>query len=146
MNPAIAQEGYIPVPGGQVWYSITGTGPEIPLLALHGGPGLGSSYLEPLTVLADERPVILYDQLGGGKSERPDDLSLWVLDRFVEELRQVRAALGLTEVHLLGQSWGTILAVEYALTRPPGLVSLVLAGPVLSVPRYARDAHVLKQQ
>ncbi len=146
MSATPVREGYVAVTGGNVWYRIFGAGHGIPLLALHGGPGLGSSYLEPLAALTDERPVILYDQLGGGRSDRPDDLSLWVLDRFVEELEQVRAALGLARCHLLGHSWGTILAVEYALRQPPGLASLILAGPVMSVPRYVQDAAVLKRE
>ncbi|HYU75049.1 MAG TPA: hypothetical protein VEL31_20470 [Ktedonobacteraceae bacterium] len=70
------QEGYIAVPGGLVWYQIVNPGKGIPLLTLHGGPGFPHDYLEPLQQLADERPVIFYDQLGCGKSERPDDLTL----------------------------------------------------------------------
>ena len=146
MSATVVQEGYIPVTGGKVWYRIFGTGPGLPLLTLHGGPGASSRYLEPLTDLADERPVILYDQLGGGNSDRPDDPSLWVLERFVEELVQVRAALGLERFHLYGHSWGTMLAVEYALTQPIGVASLILAGPVLSVPMFVRNANLLKLQ
>ncbi len=97
-----ADEGYIEVPGGKVWYRAVG--PEtpageqtsaIPLLCLHGGPGFTHYYLEPLEALAEHRPVIFYDQLGCGRSDRPDDVTLWTVDRFVEELAQVRAALGL---------------------------------------------------
>ncbi len=98
MSEIPSQKGYIPVSGGRVWYRISGAGPGIPLLALHGGPGAGSDYLEPLTALTVERPVILYDQLGGGKSDRPTDSRLWVLNRFIEELTQVCKALNLTRV------------------------------------------------
>lgn len=146
MNQDISQEGYIPVTGGRVWYRIVGTGPGIPLLTLHGGPGASSGYLQPLTALADERPVILYDQLGSGKSDHPDNPTLWVLERFVQELAQVRAALGLTQVHLFGQSWGTILAIEYALHLPTGLASLILSGPALSVPFYVQELTALKRE
>ena len=73
-NPS--QEGYIPVTCGRVWFRRIGTGPGVPLLTLHGGPGGSSSYFESLTALADQRPVILYDQLGGGKADRPDDPNL----------------------------------------------------------------------
>ena len=146
MNEDILQEGYTPVTGGRVWYRVVGTGPGIPLLTLHGGPGANSGYLEPLTALADERPVILYDQLGGGQSDHPDNPALWVLDRFVEELTQVRAWLGLTRFHLYGHSWGTMLATEYALNQPTGLLSLILSGPVLSAPRYVQDANALKRE
>jgi proline iminopeptidase len=146
MNESISKEGYIPVTGGRVWYRIVGIGTGIPLLTLHGGPGASSGYFQPLTALADERPVILYDQLGGGKSDHPDNPALWILERFVEELAQVRASLGLTQMHLFGHSWGTLLAMEYALMQPDGLVSLILSAPWLSVPRYIQDANALKRQ
>ncbi|HVB24753.1 MAG TPA: proline iminopeptidase-family hydrolase [Ktedonobacteraceae bacterium] len=133
------QKGYIPVTGGLVWYKVVNPGNGIPLLTLHGGPGSAHHYLEPLEQLANERPVIFYDQLGCGKSERPDDTSLWQRGRFVEELSQIRQALNLEQVHLLGHSWGTMLAIDYALTRPGGLVSLVLASPALSIPRWLED-------
>src|SRR5262245_51589154 len=106
-----AHEGYVPVTGGRVWYQIVGSGAAIPLLVLHGGPGVPHDYLEPLAALADERPVIFYDQLGCGKSERPDDVSLWRIERFAEEVGQVRQALGLSQVHLLGHSIGTMVAL-----------------------------------
>ena len=97
-----AEEGYIEVPGGRVWYRSVGSrGDKAPLLCLHGGPGFTHYYLEPLEALADNRQVIFYDQLGCGNADRPDDVSLWTVDRFVEELAQVRAALGLDDLHLL---------------------------------------------
>ena len=139
------REGFIQVPGGRVWYRIVGSGPKTPLLVLHGGPGSSSLYLRPLEALADERPVVFYDQLGGGRSDRPTDSTLWTTDRFVEELARVREALGLKEVHLFGHSWGTILAAEYMFTRhPTGVRSLILAGPVMSVPRWIHDADSLR--
>ncbi len=104
-----------------------GFGRHKPRLILHTGdlvgdgdyfPNLSAEFFEPLAGLADERPVVFYNQLGSGKSDRPDDPALWVLDRFVEEVAQVRAALSLARVHLLGQSWGTTLATAYALTQP----------------------------
>jgi proline iminopeptidase len=140
------EEGYIAVTGGRVWYAVAGTGPGAPLLALHGGPGGNAQTLAPLLALGDERPVILYDQLGSGRSDRPDDAALWTLPRFVEELGQVRAALGLPRVHLLGNSWGSLLAAAYALGQPQGLLSLVLSGPWLSVPRFVEDVALLKRQ
>ncbi|MDB5233344.1 MAG: hypothetical protein JWR44_337 [Hymenobacter sp.] len=77
-------EGYIAVPGGKVWYQILGAGnPGVPLLVLHGGPGSGSGAFGNFTALANERPVILYDQLGCGKSDRPDNPSLWTLSCYV---------------------------------------------------------------
>ncbi len=122
------QEGRIAVKGGSVWYRMVRKGRKgSPLIVLHGGPGAGHDYLVPLEQLGDERPVILYDQLGSGNSDRPSDERLWNIERFCDEIDDVRKALGLDTVHLLGQSWGTLLAVEYA-SRPEtkGVLSLVL--------------------
>ncbi len=145
-HDAYVREGYVPVDGGRVWYRIVGNGPGTPLLVLHGGPGAPSYYLESLSVLADERPVVFYDQLGGGRSERPNDPSLWTVRRFTRELAQVRAALHLRRVHLLGHSWGAQLAVEHALTGATGIQSLTLASPSLSLPRWLKDAARLRAQ
>ncbi|MCI0433724.1 MAG: proline iminopeptidase-family hydrolase [Gemmatimonadetes bacterium] len=136
-------EGFIQVDGGRVWYRINGSGSATPLLLLHGGPGAPSYYLDPLAALADERPVIFYDQLGAGRSDQPSDTLLWTVDRFVRELAAVRTALGLERVHILGHSWGTMLAMDYMLTRPEGVASLILASPALSIPRWLHDADSL---
>lgn len=140
-----SKEGMINVPGGKVWYKMFGAEKSgIPVLAVHGGPGAPHNYMEPLEALTDERPVVFYDQLGCGNSERPSDKSLWEVDRFVEELQQVRDALGLKKVHLIGQSWGTMLIVEYMLRKKPaGVVSIVLSGPYLSTPRWVEDQLAL---
>jgi proline-specific peptidase len=141
VNAAKPREGYIAVTGGRVWYRIVGADKDgVPLLILHGGPGAPHDYLEPLAALGDERPMIFYDQLGCGNSDKPDDTSRWTLARYVEELGQVLEALGLREVHILGHSWGSMLAVEYLLTvQPSGVVSLVLSGPCLSASRWGAD-------
>ena len=102
-NPDPSQ-GFIEVPGGPVWYKVVGDGDGLPLLSLHGGPGgtsCSNSLLEPL---GDQRPIIRYDQLGSGRSGRPDDLALWQVDRFVEALHAVRQELGLENFHLRGHS------------------------------------------
>ncbi|PWK15606.1 proline iminopeptidase-family hydrolase [Tumebacillus permanentifrigoris] len=133
------REGYVEVTGGKVWYQVIGEGSDLPLLLLHGGPGstgFGFENLEPLT---DERQIVIYDQLGCGYSDRPDDVSLWQLDRFVEELEQVRHALGLKEFHLLGHSWGTMLAASYLQTRPQGVRSVIFSSPCLSALLWAKD-------
>ncbi len=137
-------EGFVEVTGGKVWYRIVGSGTGTPLLTLHGGPGAPSDYLNPLAALADERPVIFYDQLGSGRSDAPDDLALWTTERFVEELGQFRAALGLDEVHLYGHSWGTMLAVDSYLTGADGIRSLILASPALSIQKWVEDADRLR--
>jgi len=136
-------EGFVDVPGGRVWYRIVGSGSRTPLLVLHGGPGVPSYYLKPLAALADERPVIFYDQLGCGHSDHPTDTTLWRTERFVEELALVRKALGLKEVHLYGHSWGTMLAMDYMLTKPEGVKSLIMASPCLSTSRWIHDADSL---
>jgi proline iminopeptidase len=144
MDSATIVEGYIPVTGGKIWYKIVGANRKnIPLLVLHGGPGAPHDYLEPFEALSDERPVIFYDQLGCGNSDKPGDTSLWTLERFVNELEQVRTYLGLDKMHLHGQSWGTMLAVDFILTKEPkGVVSLILSGPCLSSSRFASDQKV----
>jgi L-proline amide hydrolase len=145
------QEGFIPVSGAyRVWYRITGGGADherVPLLALHGGPGIPHDYIKNLADLAsDSRGVILYDQLGCGRSDQPDDTSLWRVDRFVEELATVRRELELERIHLLGQSWGGMLAIEYMLTQPEGIVSLVLASTLSSMPLWVAEANRLRNE
>jgi proline-specific peptidase len=138
-------EGYVEVPGGRVWYQIVGADrPGIPVLCLHGGPGMPHDYLEPLADLAADRPVVFYDQLGCGRSDRPADESLWTVDRFVEELAAVREALGLDRVHLFGNSWGGWLALQYVLDRRPRLDSLVLSSSPPSVTRWISDCAELR--
>ncbi|MFP5258370.1 MAG: proline iminopeptidase-family hydrolase [Acidobacteriota bacterium] len=143
-----ALEGRIDVPGGRVWYRIVGRDvPGTPLLVVHGGPGVPHDYLEPLAALAATRPVVFYDQLGCGGSDRPEDLTRYALPRFVEELATVREVLGLTHLHLLGQSWGALLAVEYLLTHgQEGIAGLILSGPCLDARRFAADqrAHLTR--
>jgi len=133
--------GYIKGTGGKVWYKIIGEEKSgTPLLILHGGPGIQHNYLEGLGALADERPVIFYDQLGCGNSDRSKDKSLWTVEYYVEELDRVKRFLKLKNMHVLGQSWGTMLAVEYMLTgKATGIKSLVLAGPALSISRWIKD-------
>jgi proline iminopeptidase len=145
--PAMAPEGFVDVPGGKVWYRVMGYGgSRTPLLLLHGGPGGRSCNFEVLRELASDRPVIRYDQLGSGKSERPQDLALWRTERFVDELDAVRNALQLREVHILGHSWGGTLATEYLLTKgQQGVRSVILSSPLISTPRWLADANRLRR-
>jgi proline-specific peptidase len=129
-----------------VWYKVVGSGEAIPLLTLHGGPGAGHDYLEPLELLASDRPVVFFDQLGCGKSDQPDDLSLWRIERFVEEVHAVRQTLNLERVHFLGHSWGGWLAIEYMVSRPAGVVGLILASTSASLPEVARETARLKAE
>lgn len=134
------EEGLLEVTGGRVYYQMydKGTG-GTPVIVLHGGPGSSCYSLECLQALQEERPVILYDQLGCGRSDRPTDPSLWQIDRFVEELGQIRQALNLEEVHILGHSWGTTLAAAYCLTKPSGVKSVIFSSPCLSAPIWEQD-------
>ena len=138
--------GYIDVPGGKVWYQVVGAGHRTPLLVLHGGPGGSSYYLKPLGALGDDRPVIFYDQLGGGRSDKPSDTTLWKMERFVDEVTAVRNALGLRRVHILGHSFGTLILADYLKTKPKGVRSVIFASPVLDVPGYIEDVKGLLQQ
>jgi proline iminopeptidase len=142
------REGFVQVPGGPVWYRIVGSGPGTPLMIVHGGPGSRSCAYDPLAaLLSRDRPVIVYDQLGSGRSGRPTDPSLWTLDRSVRELAAVRKALGLKKVHLMGHSWGGGLVAAYVVNgHPGGVESLVLAGPLLSTRRWIEDANILRAQ
>jgi proline iminopeptidase len=147
-TPLAPGEGYVTVPGGRIWYEVVGTGPGTPLLFIHGGPGGRSCVFAPVSkILGEDRPVILYDQLGGGQSDRPTDTTLWRLPRFLEEIDSLRAHLRLSELHIYGHSWGATVATEYFLTRHPvGVRSITLAGPLLSTPRWIEDANALRAQ
>jgi proline iminopeptidase len=141
MQSAITEEGYIDVPGGSVYYKVVGDGPAAPLLTLHGGPGFPHDYLEPLEALSVNRAVVFYDQLGCGRSTKAEDPSLWTIERYALELQAVRDHLGLSRVHLFGHSWGAMLALDYALTWPSGLLSLIFASPCISIPYWMADAR-----
>ena len=141
------EEGFVSTPPGKVWYRRVGgeCAQLASLLLLHGGPGASHDYLENLEALASpEREVIFYDQLGCGKSDQPDDPALWTVELFVRELARMRESLGLSRVHILGQSWGGMLAIEYMLTRPPGVVSLILSNATSSMPLWVAEANRLR--
>jgi len=138
MNVPI-KEGFIPFRGYRTWYRTVGDREEpgkLPLICLHGGPGASWDYLEPLEAMAETgRRVIFYDQLGSGNSDEPHNPALYMVALYVDEINSVRNALGLEHVHILGQSWGGMLAMEYALKQPPGLTGLILADTGASMPQ-----------
>ena len=142
------KENYLSVTGGNIWYKIAGAEKEgTPIILIHGGPGATHDYLEPLEVLSDKRPVIFYDQLGCGKSDKPNDSSLWTIERFVEELDLLCKTLNYPEYHILGQSWGGTLAIEYALSGKFGRIkSLILSAPLISSSRWAEDQKMYIDQ
>ncbi len=143
------EEGYIPVDGYRVWYRIVGGGTEhekTPLLTLHGGPGVPHDYITDMAALASEtRRVIFYDQLGCGRSDQPNNPAMWTIERSVAEIGTVRHTLGLEQVHLWGQSFGGLFALEYALSQPPGIVSLILASSTSSIPLWVAEANRLRE-
>jgi proline-specific peptidase len=141
-------EGRIETPDGGLWFRrLTPEGAAAdatPLLVLHGGPGAASYYLEPFAErVAPDRPVVLFDQLGSGRSDKPDDPALWTMDRAVAELDVVREALGLGTCHLLGQSWGGWLSIEYLTRGREGIAGLVLASTSASIREFTDAAALL---
>lgn len=140
-EPNSAREAYVSFLGFRTRYRVVGERcAHWPLLCIHGGPGLGHDYLQPLGEMATTgRQVVFYDQLGcdgKGPVQAPID---WSLELFLAELQAVRHAAGLERCHVLGHGWGGILALAYALTSPAGLESLVLSSAVASVPQWRAE-------
>ncbi|GLH67251.1 proline iminopeptidase-family hydrolase [Geothrix edaphica] len=129
----------------KVWTKRFGNNPRIKVLLLHGGPGATHEYFESLEgyLPAEGIEFIYYDQLGSAYSDQPKDTDLWTTERFVEEVEQVRKALGLdrSNFYLLGHSWGGILATEYALKYGANLKGLIISNMMMSIPDYNRYAE-----
>jgi proline-specific peptidase len=141
------REGFVDFRGCRTWYGLTGDlgSGRAPLLALHGGPGSTHHYFAPLQQLADERAVVLYDQIGCGKSDRPTDIE-WSVELFRDEVDAVRAELGLKRIHLLGTSWGGMLALEHVLSGARGVVSLVLSSTLADNHQWAAEQRRLRNE
>jgi L-proline amide hydrolase len=140
-----AREGFVDFGGYRTWYRFVGdlNSAVTPLLALHGGPGSTHNYFAPLEQLAEERPVVLYDQIGCGKSDRPSDID-WSVDVFRDEVAAVRVQLGLERIHLLGTSWGGMLAQEHVLSGGDGVVTLVLSSTLANLALWNEEQLKLK--
>lgn len=136
-------EARLAVPGGSIWYKVSGGGSGTPVVLLHGGPGFSSYYLKPFEELTDDRIVVRYDQLGGGKSDTTSDTTLFTIAHFVAELDSLRSHLQLEKWHVLGHSWGTILGLEYYRAHPNRVASLIFGSPVFDIPAYERRANQL---
>ena len=136
-------EARLAVDGGQIWYKKSGTGVGTPVILLHGGPGFSSFYLKALEALGDDRTVIRYDQLGGGRSGPLTDTTKMTIAHFVQELDSLRASLGYDKVHIVGHSWGTILGYEYYKAHPEHVVSLTLASAALDIHAWENNARRL---
>jgi len=138
----------VPVRGGSIYVRVNGRldGPRAPLLLVHGGPGAALWQLFPALPLAADRAIILYDQLDSGRSDAPGDSANWTVERFVDEIDAIRAALHVRRLHILGHSWGGIVANRYAARRPHGLRSLILQGAPLSARRFMAGIRTLAAQ
>jgi proline iminopeptidase len=137
----------INTPAGKfkVWTKRIGNNPRIKVLLLHGGPAMTHEYMECFESFFPQQgfELIEYDQLGSYYSDQPKDSVLWTIPRFVDELEQVRVALNLTKdnFYVLGNSWGGILAMEYALKYQQNLKGLIISNMVSSAPEYGKYAE-----
>jgi proline iminopeptidase len=140
------ESGFVSVDGFRLFYRSFGAEPGRPtVLGLHGGPGASHDYLVPLADLtAHGYRVVLFDQLGCGRSDVPDDRSLFSLEHHVRETEEVRRSLGLGRVHLLGSSYGGLLALAYALEHQDQLRSLTTVGGLASVPLTSSEMTRLR--
>nr|WP_317282233.1 proline iminopeptidase-family hydrolase [uncultured Sellimonas sp.] len=138
-------EGYMPYLGHKTYYRIVGEckGNKKPLVLLHGGPGSTHNYFEVLDRLAEEgRAIISYDQIGCGNSYLDGHPELWCSKTWDNELIELRKHLGLDEIHLLGQSWGGMLAIEYLCDyQPEGVKSVILSSSPSSASQWAHEQH-----
>lgn len=134
-----------PVGDFKVWTKRFGNNPRIKVLLLHGGPAMTHEYMECFESFFPQQGFEFYeyDQLGSYYSDQPKDSSLWTTDRFVEEVEQVRKAIGAdsTNFYVLGNSWGGILAMEYALKYQRNMKALLIANMVASIPEYTKYAN-----
>ncbi|MCX6157580.1 MAG: proline iminopeptidase-family hydrolase [Ignavibacteriae bacterium] len=133
---------YCDVVGGKIWYIIYGAEKSgTPLVCIHGGPGATHDYLLTINELDGDRPVVFYDQLGCGRSDKPDNDSLWTVERYTKELGTLIKHLGYTEVFLLGHSWGTILATELYFTKSVKVRGMILSGACISPDLFVKGAR-----
>lgn len=139
-----------PVGNFKVWTKRFGTNPKIKVLLLHGGPAMTHEYMECFETFFQREGFEFYeyDQLGSYYSDQPTDEKLWNIDRFVDEVEQVRKAIHADKenFYVLGNSWGGILAMEYALKYQQNLKGLIVANMMASAPEYVKYAEVLSKQ
>lgn len=135
----------IAVEGGKVWVRVNGSigKGQTPVILIHGGPGGTHVNFGSLLSLADQRPVILYDQLDSGMSDHPGNAANWRPERFVAELEAIRVALGVERWHVIGHSWGSAIALEYAAAYPEHTASAVLSGTFLSTSHWIMGTNLL---
>lgn len=137
----------VAVEGGDVYVRVNGDlDAASPVVFLHGGPGGTHNGLASMLGLADERAVILYDQLDSGRSDHPNDPANWRVERFVEELETIRRTLGVQRWHVVGHSWGSAIALEYAAKYPQHVASTVFGGTYINTERWIADANRLLEE
>lgn len=138
-------EGYMPFKGFKTYYRIVDGGDKTPIVCLHGGPGSTHNYFEVLDCIADTgRKVIMYDQLGCGQSFVEGHDELWNQEVWMEELEKLLEYLNVEECHLLGQSWGGMLAIAYAIEKKNYKIkSLILSSTLSSASLWASEQHRL---
>jgi L-proline amide hydrolase len=152
VRSAETKEGFAPFRNYRTWYRVTGDlgARKAPVVILHGGPGAAHNYVDAYKLLANQgRPVIHYDQLGCGNSTLLPDkgADFWTPELFIAELNNLTDKLGIrSRYHVLGQSWGGMLAAEFGITRPSGLSSLVIANSPASMELWVREANRLRSE
>ncbi|MFT5642403.1 MAG: proline iminopeptidase [Cyclobacteriaceae bacterium] len=144
MEKGIPAETFFTFENHQIWYHYNGEEDQTPLIILHGGPGMPSYYLELLKELSDSIPIIIYDQLGAGRSDIPDNDESYNVNYYVEELEALTNHLGLKSIYLMGHSWGGYLATAYYDKYGRKVDKLILASPLLDVNLWINDADSLK--
>ena len=141
-TPALAAgEAMLPVTGGRIWYKVSGSGTGTPMILIHGGPGMGSFYMKSMEALGDDRPVVRYDQLGAGKSDRLTDTTLMTIPRYVEELDSLRRTLKYDKIFLNGNSWGTIVAIEYYKAHPDRVAGILFSGEAFDIAAAEKEIN-----
>ena len=136
-------QGFLDVNGGKIWYEVIGEGNNTPILLLHGGPGYPSYYLNPLKALAHNRSVIMFDQLGCGRSDKLVDTTLMTIDAYVAQTKKLIEHLKIKELIIYGHSWGTTLGTEYYDKFPDGIKALILGSPCIDLTMWQQDADTL---
>jgi proline iminopeptidase len=142
----MSRSGYVQTSAGEIFFEWHGAEASAPLVCVHGGPGFTSYYLESLTALSQEMPVILYDQAGCGRSRRAGSRKVFSVEGFISELEDLRRELKIEKMHLLGHSFGGLIIGEYALRYPERVVSLTFACVSIDIPRWVSDGDRLVGQ
>ncbi len=140
-----SEEGFLQVKGGKIWYKVRG-GNGAPLLMLHGGPGYTSYYLTALAdSIAKDRPVIIFDQLGCGRSDKITDTSLMDMRHHIDQVTALLQHLKIGVYDLYGHSFGAMLAMDFYLQQPENIRSIIFASPCLRTQTWIEDADILMQ-